>query len=95
MTDLANKVKSLVRKKKLPAPPMAIATAPTHDPHLSKVMAAEVTSELLTKVAGKRVATTIGRRVPVVGGLVGMGADGIQTWRVGRYADRELLPRAR
>jgi EcsC family protein len=86
-------VKSLVRKKKLPAPPMAIATAPTHDPHLSKVMAAEVTSELLTKVAGKRVATTIGRRVPVVGGLVGMGADGYSTWQIGRYADRELRPR--
>ncbi len=86
-------VKSLVRKKKLPAPPMAIATAPTHDPHLSKVMAAEVTSELLTKVAGKRVATTVGRRVPVVGGLVGMGADGYSTWQIGRYADRELRPR--
>jgi hypothetical protein len=86
-------VKSLVRKKKLPAPPMAIATAPTHDPHLSKVMASEVTSELLTKVAGKRVATTIGRRVPVVGGLVGMGADGYATWQIGRYADRELRPR--
>jgi hypothetical protein len=57
------------------------------------VMAAEVTSELLTKVAGKRVATTIGRRVPVVGGLVGMGADGYSTWQIGRYADRELRPR--
>jgi hypothetical protein len=86
-------VKSLVRKKKLPAPPMAIATAPTHDPHLSRVMASEVTSELLTKVAGKRVATTIGRRVPVVGGLVGMGADGYSTWQIGRYAERELRPR--
>ena len=42
-------VKSLVKKKKLPAPPMALATAPTHDPHLDKVMAAEVASELLTK----------------------------------------------
>ncbi|MGZ5417519.1 MAG: EcsC family protein [Nocardioides sp.] len=86
-------VKSLVKKKKIPAPPMAIATAPTHDPQLSKVMAAEVTSELLTKVAGKRMATTIARRVPVVGGLVGMGADGYATWQIGRYADRELRPR--
>jgi hypothetical protein len=86
-------VRSLVRRRKIPAPPMAIATAPTHDPQLDKVMAAEVTSELLTKVAGKRVATTIGRRVPVVGGLVGAGADGFGTWQIGRYADRELLPR--
>jgi hypothetical protein len=88
-------VRSLVRKKKLPAPPMAIATAPTHDPALDQVIAAEVTSELLTKVAGKRVATTVGRRVPVVGGLVGAGADGFSTWKIGRYADRELLPRPR
>ncbi|HLN76442.1 MAG TPA: EcsC family protein [Nocardioidaceae bacterium] len=86
-------VRSLVKKKKLPAPPMAIATAPAHDPHLDKVLAAEVTSELLTKVAGKRVAVTVGRRVPVVGGLFGAGADGFSTWKIGRYADRELLPR--
>ncbi|MGH3331001.1 MAG: EcsC family protein [Nocardioidaceae bacterium] len=86
-------VKSLVRRKKIPAPPMAIATAPVHDPHLDRVMAAEVTSELLTRVAGKKAAATVARRVPVVGGLVGAGADGISTWRIGRYADRELLPR--
>ncbi len=88
-------VKSLVRKKKIPAPPMAIATAPTHDPDLNRVMATEVASELLTKVAGKRVATTVARRVPVVGGLVGAGADGFSTWQIGRYADRELLARSR
>jgi uncharacterized protein (DUF697 family) len=88
-------VRSLVKRKLLPAPPMAIATAPTHDPQLDRVIAAEVTSELLTKVAGKRVATTVGRRVPVVGGLVGAGADGIATWRIGRYAERELLARSR
>ena len=86
-------VRSLVKKRKLPAPPMAIATAPAHDPHLDKVISAEVTSELLTKVAGKRVATTVGRRVPVVGGLFGAGADGFATWKIGRYADRELLSR--
>lgn len=86
-------VTSLVRKKKLPAPPMAIATAPAHDPDLDRIMSAEVTSELLTKIAGKRVATTVGRRVPVVGGLIGAGTDGYSTWQIGRYADRELLPR--
>ena len=87
-------VRGLVRKRKMPAPPMAIATAPSHDPHLDLVMAAEVTSELLTRVAGKKMVTTIGRRVPVVGGLFGAGADGYATWQIGRYADRELLPRA-
>ena len=42
-----------------------------------------------------RLAGTSGRRIPLVGGLVGMSVDGYATWRVGRYADRELLPLAR
>jgi uncharacterized protein (DUF697 family) len=88
-------VKTLVRRKKLPSTPMAMATAPTHDPQLDRVIAAEVTGELLRKVAGKRIATTVGRRIPLVGGAVGASADGFATWQIGRYADRELLPRAR
>ena len=87
-------VNRLVRKKKLPAPPMALATAPIHDARLDAVISTEVASDLISRVAGKRLATTIGRRVPVVGGLVGAGADGFGTWKIGRYADRELLPRA-
>lgn len=88
-------VNSLVKKKKLPAPPMALATAPAHDPRLDVLVSSEVAADLITRVAGKRLATTVGRRVPVVGGLVGAGADGYATWRIGRYADRELLPRNR
>ncbi len=88
-------VKSLVKKKKLPSTPMGIATAPVHDPHLDRVVAAEVTSELITRVAGKRVAATVGRRIPVLGGVIGASADGYATWQIGRYADRELLPRRR
>lgn len=87
------RVNALVRKRKLPAPPMALATAPAHDPDLDRIISAEVASELITKVAGKRLAITVGRRVPIVGGLVGAGADGYATWQLGRYADKELLPR--
>ncbi len=86
---------SLIKKKKLPGTPMALATAPVHDPHLDNIMANEVAAELVTKVAGKRIATTVGRRVPIVGGLVGAGADGYATWTIGRYVDREFLPRTR
>ncbi|MEO7350577.1 MAG: EcsC family protein [Marmoricola sp.] len=89
------RILALIKKKKLPGTPMALATAPVHDPHLDNIMANEVASELITKVAGKRLATTVGRRVPVVGGLVGAGTDGYSTWRVGRYVDREFLPRNR
>jgi hypothetical protein len=88
-------VRRLVETKKLPAPPMALATAPAHDPSLDRVISAEVASDLVAKVAGKKLAVTVGRRIPLVGGLVGMGADGYATWRIGRYADRELLPLAR
>ncbi len=86
---------SLISQRKLPGTPMALATAPVHDPQLDVLVANEVASELMTRIAGKRLASTVGRRVPVVGGLVGAGTDGYATWRVGRYVDRELLPRRR
>ena len=89
------KLLALIKQKKLPGTPMALATAPVHDPHLNGVVANEVAAELITKVAGKRIATTVGRRVPVVGGLVGAGTDGYATWQVGRYVDREFLARRR
>jgi EcsC family protein len=88
-------VRTLVSELKLPAPPMALATAPTHDPSLDRVISAEVAADLVQQVAGKKLAGTVARRIPLVGGLVGMGADGYATWKIGRYADRELLPLAR
>ena len=88
-------VGSMVKAKKVPAPPMALATAPAHDTGIDQMVSGVVASDLITRVAGKRLATQIGRRIPLVGGVVGMGADGYATWKVGRYADRELLPRAK
>jgi len=87
-------VNALIKRRKIPAPPMALATAPHHDPTLDATISVEVATDLISRVAGKRLATTVGRRVPVVGGLVGATADGYVTWRIGRYVDRELLPRA-
>ncbi|WP_110180917.1 EcsC family protein [Nocardioides solisilvae] len=88
-------VSDLVKRKKLPGTPMALATAPALDEELGARIAAEVGNVLVAKVAGKRLATVAGRRIPVVGGLVGMSTDAYSTWRAGRYADKELLPRAR
>jgi hypothetical protein len=88
-------VHELVRNRKLPSTPMAIATAPVHDPTIDRVISAVVATDIVARVAGKRLATTLGRKIPLVGGVVGMGADGYATWRVGRYADREMLPRRR
>ena len=86
-------VNRMVKRKKLPAPPMALATAPAHDPGLDRIISSEVAADMIARVAGKRLAVTVGRRIPIVGGVIGMGADGFGTWQVGRYADRELLPR--
>jgi hypothetical protein len=88
-------VAEMVKKRKLPSTPMALATAPVHDPTIDGTISAVVATDIITRVAGKRLATTVGRKVPVIGGVVGMGADGYATWRIGRYADRELLPRRR
>lgn len=88
-------VDDLVKQRKLAGTPMALATAPVHDPGIDTTVSAVVASDIVTRVVGKRLATTVGRRVPVIGGVVGMGADGFATWKVGRYADRELLPRRR
>jgi hypothetical protein len=90
-----DKVEALVKARKIPAPPMAIATAPVHDPEIERVLCAEVTSELVTKVAGKHAAIAVARKVPVVGGIVGMSVDGFATYQIGRYAGGELRPRAR
>jgi hypothetical protein len=87
-------VLGLIKKKKLPGTPMAIATAPAYDPDMDKVMAAQVATAMVTKVAGKRIAITAGKRVPVLGGVIGAGTDAYSTWRVGRYVQREFLPRS-
>jgi hypothetical protein len=88
-------VAALVDSGALPSSPMAIATAPVHDRDLDRRIAAEVAGELLARVAGKRTVATVARRVPLVGGGVGLVSDGFATWQVGRYAVRELRPRRR
>ena len=88
-------VRRMVKRMQLPAPPMAIATAPSYDPALDKVITSAVATEMINRVFGKRMISTAGKKIPVFGGLVGAGTDGYGTWRVGRYADREFLPRRR
>ncbi len=86
-------VRSLVKKKKLPSSPMAIATAPAVDPELDERLAAEVTGELIGRVAGKRTIAVVGRRTPVIGGGIGAATDAYATYQVGRYAAKELRSR--
>jgi uncharacterized protein (DUF697 family) len=88
------RVLKLVKARDLPGTPMELASDPLHEGSLDTVIANEVASELITRAAGKRLATTVGRRVPVVGGVVGASTDAYVTWRIGRYVDREFLPKA-
>lgn len=85
----------MVKQRTLPGTPMEIAAAPAHDPALDRLLGTEVATELITRATGKRLAATVGRRVPVVGGVVGAGTDAYVTWKIGRYVDREFLPRRR
>ncbi|MCW2753092.1 MAG: hypothetical protein JWQ32_503 [Marmoricola sp.] len=87
------RVLKLVKARDLPGTPMELAADPLHEAALDTVIANEVASELITRAAGKRLATTVGRRVPVVGGVVGASTDAYVTWKIGRYVDREFLPR--
>jgi uncharacterized protein (DUF697 family) len=84
-----------LKKSSLPTSPLAIATAPVFDPELDRQVAGEVVAELIARISGKRMALTVTRRVPLLGGAVGAGVDGWSTYRVGQYADKSLVRRIR
>lgn len=86
-------VKEMIADKKLPSTPMVIATSPVHDPELDVAIAKTVTSELVGRTLGRRALMLAGKRVPLLGGAVGAGADGFTTYLVGSYAQSELLDR--
>ena len=90
-----DRILKMIKQRLLPGTPMEIAAAAVHDPALDRFLATEVAAELVTRATGKRLAATVGRRVPVVGGVVGAGTDAFVTWKIGRYVDREFLARKR
>ncbi|GAA1538677.1 EcsC family protein [Kribbella lupini] len=84
-----------LKKSSLPTSPLGIATAPVFDPELDRLVAGEVVAELVARIGGKRMAITVTRRVPLLGGVVGGGVDGWSTYRIGQYADQSLVRRIR
>lgn len=86
-------VRDLVRTTSLPSSPMGLATSPAHDPALDEMISREVTTDLVARTAGRRAVTMVGRRVPLLGGVVGGGSDALMTWQIGQYAARELRDR--
>jgi uncharacterized protein (DUF697 family) len=84
-----------LKKASLVSSPLAIATAPVFDPELDRQVAGEVVGELIARISGKKMALTVTRRVPLLGGAVGAGVDGWSTFRVGQFADKSLVRRFR
>src|SRR5918995_6231161 len=87
-------VKRMVKRQQLPAPPMALATAPSYDPALDQVITSAVATDLISRVLGKQLATNVGKRIPGIGGMVGAGGAGDTTPRVGRHAHPRVPPKA-
>lgn len=85
--------KALVKRKVIPAPPGDMLTQHMTDASLTRILAGEVATELVTQATATRLATTLGKRIPVLGGAVGASSDAYATWRLGRYVDRETQTR--
>jgi uncharacterized protein (DUF697 family) len=64
-----------------------------HDPLLDELISREVTTDLIARTVGRRAVTMVGRRVPLLGSVVGGGSDALTTWQIGHYAARELRDR--
>lgn len=62
-------------------------------PELVDRATALVGEALVTRVGGKRVALSVARRVPIVGGGVSAAFDAVTTYQAGRYAKDTFPPR--
>ncbi|MGH1564470.1 EcsC family protein [Mumia sp. DW29H23] len=88
-----DEVKKAIKAGRLPTTPMGLATSPVHDPSLDDRIAREVTNELFGRVSGKQGASVVIRKVPILGGGVGMVADARHTSKIAAYARHELRDR--
>ncbi|GGL85596.1 EcsC family protein [Nakamurella endophytica] len=61
------------------------------DPALKEAIATAVTGQLIAAAGGKRMATFVARRIPLLGGAIGGFGDAMATRRIGR--DTAALPR--
>jgi hypothetical protein len=71
-----------------------VATAPAFDRSLEQSIAEQVLQTLLARSGSKQAVALIGKRIPVIGGGVGLVTDGWATLEVAHYA-REQFPSRR
>ncbi len=86
-------IRKLIASGKLPASPMAVATAPMFDVELDRNISERVMGSVAGRLGGKHVAVLVIRRIPLVGGGVGAAVDGWLTYGMAAYAKREFVAR--
>lgn len=85
-----DETEKLVRKKDLPGNARWLASGGDTGPESIRRVAAQVAARLVGALGGKRLASMAGKKVPVLGGLVGAVTDARATRKLGRDAARDL-----
>lgn len=86
-------VEELVSDGRLPSTPLGVATAPVPDEALEQQIAEQVLGTLLGRAGTKQTIAFLGKRIPVIGGGVGLATDGYSTWTVAHYARQQFVVR--
>lgn len=84
--------KKLVRSGDLPGNARWLAAGGSQAPDTAEKVAAEVAATLVGLLGGKQMATFVGKRVPLFGGVVGAATDARATYKLGQDAGRDLRP---
>lgn len=85
-----DETESLVKKGKLPGNAKWLASGGSAAPDTPQQVATQVAATLIGLLGGKQVATTVGKRIPLFGGVVGAGTDARATWKLGHQAAEDL-----
>jgi len=85
----------MIRRGDLPTTPLGVATAPVADKALQRQVGSRVFEALVSGVGGKRMVSFLAKRVPLIGGAVGLANDGFTTTQIARYASSQFVSRRR
>ncbi|MCY7397079.1 MAG: EcsC family protein [Nocardioides sp.] len=81
---------ALVKKGKLPGNARWLASSGTTAADTPQLVATQVAATLIGQLGGKQLAATVGKRIPLFGGVVGAGTDARSTWKLGHQAAEDL-----
>jgi len=86
-------VDDMIRRGELPTTPLGVATAPVADKALQRQVGTRVFEALVSGLGGKRMVAFLGKRVPVIGGAIGLANDSFVTTQIARYASSQFVSR--